>query len=121
MRYNKNMSKITKINCLSLFPTIPLIIAKLLWLKVILAGYTIYMTRKVGKNIGSVTTTHMTMTRAPQQCYLESSPNSIVITVFNQSSAAAALPGLSSPGQCSSTAPQATFVCDTKAHSHPRK
>lgn len=32
-----------------------------------------------------------------------------------------ASPSLSSPGQCSSTAPQATFVCDTKAHSHPRK
>lgn len=35
------------------------------------------------------------------------------------SSAFVALAGLSSPRQCSSTAPQAVLVCDTKAHSHP--
>ena len=43
----------------------------------------------------------------------------IVITVLEHDSAPGALPGLSSPGQCSFTAPQAAFVCDTRAHSHP--
>ncbi|CAB1450843.1 unnamed protein product [Pleuronectes platessa] len=66
----------------------------------------------------------MRLSQALQQCnaLTHSSPHSlqrIVITVFEHNSAPGALPGLSSPGQCSFTAPQAAFECDTKAHSHP--
>lgn len=66
----------------------------------------------------------MTISRTPWQRYIQPSLHSLnssttVITVFDQSSTSVALPGLTSPGQCSSTAPKAAFVCDTKAHSHP--